>query len=88
MLAANTARAAVQKHAESDFELADIGIEEPIREEIRTVINNFEPRVRLRNVDVSLFPEDNAMDVSIVYDIVGLSAPQQAVTFILQPTRY
>ena len=70
------------------FELADIGIEEPIREEIRTVINNFEPRVRLRNVDVSLFPEDNAMDVSIVYDIVGLSAPQQAVTFILQPTRY
>ena len=70
------------------FELADIGIEEPIREEIRTVINNFEPRVKLRNVDVSLFPEDNAMDVSIVYDIVGLSAPQQAVTFILQPTRY
>ena len=70
------------------FELADIGIEEPIREEIRTVINNFEPRVRLRNVDVSLFPEDNAIDVSIVYDIVGLSAPQQAVTFILQPTRY
>ena len=70
------------------FELADIGIEEPIREEIRTVINNFEPRVRLRNVDVSLFQEDNAMDVSIVYDIVGLSAPQQAVTFILQPTRY
>jgi phage baseplate assembly protein W len=70
------------------FELADIGIEEPIREEIRTVINNFEPRVRLRSVDVSLFPEDNAMDVSIVYDIVGISAPQQAVTFILQPTRY
>jgi len=70
------------------FELADIGLEEPIRDEIRTVINNFEPRVRLRNVDVSLFPEDNAMDVSIVYDIVGLSVPQQAVNFILQPTRY
>lgn len=70
------------------FELADIGLEEPIRDEIRTVINNFEPRVRLRNVDVSLFPEDNAMEVSIVYDIVGLSVPQQAVNFILQPTRY
>ena len=70
------------------FELADIGLEEPIKDEIRTVINNFEPRVRLRSVDVALFPEDNAMDVSIVYDIVGLSVPQQAVTFILQPTRY
>ncbi len=70
------------------FELADIGIEEPIREEIKTVINNFEPRVILRDVNVDLYPEDNAMNVSIVYDIVGLSAPQQAVTFILQPTRY
>ncbi len=70
------------------FELADIGIEEPLKEEIKTVINNFEPRVRLRNVDVALFPEDNAMDVSIVYDIVGLSVPQQAITFVLQPTRY
>lgn len=70
------------------FELADIGLEEPIKDEIRTVINNFEPRVRLRSVDVALFPEDNAMDVSIVYNIVGLSVPQQAVTFILQPTRY
>lgn len=70
------------------FELADIGLEEPIRDEIRTVINNFEPRVRLRSVDVSLFVEDNAMDVSIVYDIVGLSVPQQAINFVLQPTRY
>jgi phage baseplate assembly protein W len=70
------------------FELADIGIEEPLKEEIKTVINNFEPRVRLRNVDVALIPEDNAMDVSIVYDIVGLSVPQQAITFVLQPTRY
>jgi phage baseplate assembly protein W len=70
------------------FELADIGIEEPLREEIRIVINNFEPRVVLRDVNVDLYPEDNAMEVSIVYDIVGLSAPQQAITFVLQPTRY
>lgn len=70
------------------FELADIGIEEPLREEIRIVINNFEPRVVLRDVNVDLYPEDNAMEISIVYDIVGLSAPQQAITFVLQPTRY
>ena len=70
------------------FELADIGVEEPLKDEIRTVINNFEPRVILRDVDVALYAEDNAMDVSIVYDIVGLSVPQQAITFVLQPTRY
>lgn len=70
------------------FELADIGIEEPLKEEIEIVIRNFEPRVILRSVNVLLYPEDNAMEVSIVYDIVGLSAPQQAITFILQPTRY
>ena len=70
------------------FVLADIGVEEPLKDEIRTVINNFEPRVILRDVDVALYAEDNAMDVSIVYDIVGLSVPQQAITFVLQPTRY
>lgn len=70
------------------FELADFTIVEPLRTEISTVINNFEPRVALKRVDVELYPEDNAMEVSINYDIVGLSAPQQAITFVLQPTRY
>lgn len=70
------------------FELSNIGIEEPVKDEIRTTINNFEPRVRLRGVDVALFPEDNAMDVNISYDIIGLSVPQQNITFVLQPTRY
>jgi phage baseplate assembly protein W len=70
------------------FELADFTIVEPLRDEIRNVINNFEPRVVLRDVDIDLYPEDNSMDVSINYDIVGLSVPQQAITFVLQPTRY
>lgn len=70
------------------FELADITIEEPLRNEIQNVINNFEPRVRLRDVFVDVFPEDNAIDVRIIYDIVGLSIPQQEITFVLQPTRY
>lgn len=70
------------------FELADNTIESPIEDEIRTCIENFEPRVILRQVNVSVFPESNSIDVSIVYDIVGLSAPQQEITFVLQPTRY
>ena len=35
------------------FELADSGIVDPLQEEIRNVISNFEPRVVVRRVDVA-----------------------------------
>jgi phage baseplate assembly protein W len=70
------------------FELADSGIVDPLQEEIRNAISNFEPRVIVRRVNVDIFPENNELDVTIVYDIVGLSTPTQAINFILQPTRY
>ena len=70
------------------FELADSGIVDPLQEEIKTVISNFEPRVTVRSVDVAVYPEDNELDVTISYDIVGLAVPTQAINFILQPTRY
>jgi phage baseplate assembly protein W len=70
------------------FELADSGIVDPLQEEIKTVIANFEPRVTVRAVDVSVYPDDNELDVTITYDIVGLAVPTQAINFILQPTRY
>jgi len=70
------------------FELADSGIVDPLQEEIKTVIANFEPRVNVRSVDVTVYPEDNELDVTITYDIVGLAVPTQAINFILQPTRY
>ena len=70
------------------FELADSGIVDPLQEEIKTVIANFEPRVTVRSVDVEVYPEDNELNVTITYDIVGLAVPTQAINFILQPTRY
>jgi phage baseplate assembly protein W len=70
------------------FELADSGIVDPLKEEVRNVISNFEPRVTVRDVRVEIYPEDNELNVTIVYDIVGLAVPTQAVNFILQPTRY
>jgi phage baseplate assembly protein W len=69
------------------FELADSGIVDPLQEEIKTLISNFEPRVIVRRVDASIFPDSNELDITIVYDIVGLPVPTQAVNFILQPTR-
>jgi phage baseplate assembly protein W len=70
------------------FELADSGIVDPITEEISTTINNFEPRVNLRQVNVDLRADQNEMEVFIIYDIVGLAVPTQNITFVLQPTRY
>ena len=70
------------------FDLNDGLIENSLESEIRNVINNFEPRVRLRSVVVNTFPDSNEVDVTISYDIVGLSIPLQNINFILQPTRY
>lgn len=70
------------------FELTTSGLDDAIVEEIRTSINNFEPRVVLRNVSVNSDFDDNELDVEVVYDIIGLPVPTQTLSFVLQPTRY
>lgn len=69
------------------FELANDDYIEPIQTEIEMVISQHEPRVVLQQVVVESRPEQNALDVSIQYKIVGLNAPSQNVEFILEPTR-
>ena len=69
------------------FELANDDYIDPIKNEIETVITNYEPRVLLQRVSVNSFPDQNAIDITINYDIVGLSAPTQSLNFILEPTR-
>ena len=69
------------------FELANADYVDPIQSEIESVIKNFEPRVRLTDVNVNSIPDQNSVDVNIFYDIVGLNAPNQSVNFILEPTR-
>lgn len=69
------------------FELATNDFVAPVKTEIETVIKNFEPRVSLKSVEVDLDPDNNALDITISYDIVGLSTPTQTITFILEPTR-
>lgn len=72
---------------ESLFELANSAFLEPIQTEIETTLLNFEPRIRLERVEVDAQPDQNALNVSIIYDIVGLEFPTQNITFVLQPTR-
>ena len=55
------------------FELANDDYIDPMKTQIETVISNFEPRVRLTKVDFQTFPDENAIEVTINYDIIGLS---------------
>ena len=69
------------------FELASDDYIDPIQKEIETSIKNFEPRVILTDVKFLSTPDENSIDVTIFYDIVGLNSPTQSVNFILEPTR-
>ena len=69
------------------FELATSDYVDPIVSEIETTITNNEPRVRLTDVIVDSMPDENALDITVAYDIIGLASPSQTVNFILEPTR-
>ncbi len=69
------------------FELATSNYVDPIKSEISTTIENFEPRVKLTDVRFESTPDENAVDIQIDYDIIGMSAPSQSINFILEPTR-
>ena len=69
------------------YELSNSDFVDPITTEIKTVITNFEPRVALIDVKVDSTPDENALDIEISYNIVGLSLPSQTINFILEPTR-
>ena len=58
-----------------------------IRDEIEQTIIRFEPRVKLTDVMVRPNYEMNEFDVTIAYDIIGIDALPQQLTFALQPTR-
>ena len=58
-----------------------------IRDEIEQTIIRFEPRVKLTDVNVKPDYDSNEFNVTIKYDIVGIDALPQQLTFALQPTR-
>jgi phage baseplate assembly protein W len=70
------------------FDLAESGLQDSLQSEIKTLLKNFEPRIEVTEVTASLTPDENELDIKIVYDIVGLDLEVQVVTFLLQPTRY
>ena len=72
---------------DSLFEQADPDNAQVLEDDIRLLLENFEPRIRRVDVRV-IYPLDtNELTVTINYDIVGLAIPRQNIEFILQSTR-
>ena len=72
--------------SESLFEIVDEVSTIANRDEIRSSIINYEPRVNLLDVLVNPNPDENEMNVTIKYEIVGIDIPPQQLDFVLLPT--
>ena len=69
------------------FEQFDNQTAYAIQSEIERSINNFEPRVSLNKVQVAADMDNYEFNVSIRYNIVGIDASEQELSFALEPTR-
>ena len=69
------------------FELVGSDISSSLTEEIRTLLQNFEPRIKLMDVIVNDELDYNGLYITIKYNIIGLPVPTQNIEFLLQPSR-
>ena len=58
-----------------------------LKEEIEDTIRNFEPRVKLEEVQVTPDFDENQYDIIIKYIIIGIDVDPQQLSFALVPTR-
>jgi phage baseplate assembly protein W len=72
---------------ESLFETLDQITASSIQQQIENTIIKYEPRVELKDVLVNANIPNNAFDVLINYEIIGIEASRQQITFALELTR-
>ena len=69
------------------FELVGSDISSSLTEEIRTLLENIEPRIKVLDVNVNDSQDMNGLYITIKYSIIGLPVPTQNIEFLLQPSR-
>ena len=69
------------------FELFSPQMNHAISKEIDLLIRNYEPRVGEIGVEVVADPDQNELEVKVLFEIIGLEVPTQSFTFLLEPTR-
>ena len=58
-----------------------------IRNEIKSSLKLYEPRVNVREVEVNPNFDQNEFNVTIIYEIIGADVPAQELQFVLESTR-
>ncbi len=69
------------------FELNNGEIASSLEEEVKVLLQNFEPRINVTDVIVDTETDPNGLYISVKYNIVGLPVAAQNIEFLLQPTR-
>ena len=65
------------------FEPLDPFTADSLQEEIINTINQFEPRIRLKNVEIQPIHGQNTLNITIVYQVVGQPITE-SFSFVLQ----
>ena len=68
------------------FEPADQLTSNLIESEVRNVISNFEPRVTVNTINVTISPDENSFNLSMTF-FVGNNTRATTVTLLLQRSR-
>ena len=69
------------------FDFVDFGTATIIQDQIKTSLQNFEPRINNVRVEVDPRPDDNNFEGNSNFDIIGQEFPTQEFSFILEATR-
>jgi len=69
------------------FEFVDYGTASVIEDQIRNVVQNYEPRVERVEVNAYPEPDSNNFEIYVKFDIIGQQFPTQQFSFILEATR-
>jgi len=69
------------------FSLADITLDIGIEQTIKLVLENFEPRIKVKSVTSVISSDTNECNVEIIYDLLGSEVVPQNLSFILQSTK-
>ena len=69
--------------AQALFENIDVVSASQIQSEIDSLLRNYEPRINLTEVKVDPDFENNAFNVTVEYEIIGIDVPIQVLRFPL-----
>ena len=69
------------------FEPVDRITAAAIKSEIRDTILNFEPRVKLQDVNVSTTSDDLGYKITVSFSVIGINVPPQELSLSLESTR-